>query len=105
VRKEMIGNLSLENYYSELETQIGSILRALGPRLPPEVSRQVGHFLDVGEYGLAIQILTDSLIEQMKDISPSTYDAIARLAKRMDMEQEIALEHLERRVRRGPLTS
>ena len=97
--------MSLEDYYDELETQIGSILRTLGPRLPPEESRHVSHFLDVGEYGLALQTLTDSLIAQRKEIPPSAYDDVARLAKRMDMQQEIALGDLEHRVQRRRPTS
>ena len=48
--------MSLEDYYDELEAQLGSILLTLGSQLSPEESREVSQFLDVGEYGLARRI-------------------------------------------------
>ena len=90
--------MSLEDYYNELETRLGSILLTLGPQLSPEESRGVSHFLDVGEYGLALQTLTDLLIEERKKISIGTYSDVVEVAKRMGIEREIALEDLERRV-------
>jgi hypothetical protein len=90
--------LSLEDYYNELEIRLGSILLTLGPQLSPKESREVSHFLDVGEYGLALQTLTDLLIEERKKISIGTYSDVVGVAKRMGIEREIALEDLERRV-------
>ena len=90
--------MSLEDYYDELEAQLGSILLTLGSQLSPEESREVSHFLDVGEYGLALQTLTDLLIEERKNISRGTYNDVVGVAKRMDIEREIALEDLEERL-------
>jgi hypothetical protein len=90
--------VSLEDYYNELEAQLGSILHTLGSQLSPEESREVSHFLDVGEYGLALQTLTDLLIEERKKLSTRTYNDVVRVAKRMGIEREIALEDLEGRV-------
>jgi hypothetical protein len=39
------------------------------------------YFLDVGEYGLALQTLTDLLIEERKKISIRTYNDIVGVAK------------------------
>ncbi len=93
----VVRSLSLEDYYSEIKAQLESILLTLGSQLSPEESREVSHFLDVGEYGLALQTLTNLLIEERKEISLSTYNDIVGVAKRMDIEQEIALDDLERR--------
>ena len=90
--------MSLEDYYDELEARLGGILHTLGSQLSPEQSREVGHFLDVGEYGLALQTLADLLIEERKKISMSTYDDVVGAAKRMGIEREIALDDLEGRV-------
>jgi hypothetical protein len=90
--------VSLEDYYDELEARLGGILHTLGSQLSPEQSREVGHFLDVGEYGLALQTLADLLIEERKKISMSTYDDVVGAAKRMGIEREIALDDLEGRV-------
>src|SRR5215217_4350580 len=90
-------SMSLEDYYNELEARLGSILLTLGSQLSPEESREVNHFLDVGEYGLALQTLTDLLIEERKKISIGTYNDVVGVAKRMGIKQEIALEDLERR--------
>ena len=90
--------MSLEDYYNELEARLGSILLTLGSQLSPEESREVNHFLDVGEYGLALQTLTDLLIEERKKISTGTYNDVVGVARRMGIEREIALEDLERRV-------
>jgi hypothetical protein len=94
--KEVLSSLSLENYFNELETRLGSILLMLGPQLSPEESWEVNHFLDVGEYGLALQTLTALLIEERKKIRRGTYNDIAGVANRMGMEREIALEDLQR---------
>jgi hypothetical protein len=51
----------------------------------------------VGEYGLALQTLTDLLIEERKKLSIRTYDDVVGVAKRMGIEREIALEDLEGR--------
>ena len=83
--------MGLEDYYNELEAQLGSILLTLGPQLSPEESREVSHFLDVGEYGLALQTLTDLLIEERKKLSIRTYHDVVRVAKRIGIEREIAL--------------
>ena len=90
--------MSLEDYYNELEAWLGGILLTLGSQLSPVESREVSHFLDVGEYGLALQTLTDLLIEERKKISIGTYNDVVGVAKRMGIEREIALEDLERRV-------
>jgi hypothetical protein len=94
----VVSSLSLEDYFNEIEAQLQSILLTLGPQLSPEESREISHFLDVGEYGLALQTLTDLLIEEGKEISLSTYNDIVGVAKRMGVEREVALEDLERRV-------
>ncbi len=90
--------MRLEDYFNQMEAQLERILLTLGPLLSDEESREVSYFLVVGEYGLALQTLTDLLIEERKKISLSTYNDIVRVAKRMDMEREVALEDLERRV-------
>jgi hypothetical protein len=95
---EVVNSLSLEDYFNQIEAQLESILLTLGPHLSPEERRQVSHFLDVGEYGLALQTLTDLLIEERKKISISTYNDIVEVTKRMGIEREVALEDLERRV-------
>jgi hypothetical protein len=87
--------VSLEDYYDDLEAQLGSILHTLGSQLSPQESRQVGHFLEVGEYGLTLQTLADLLIEERKKISISTYNDVVGVAKRMGIEREIALDGLE----------
>jgi len=90
--------VSREDYYDELEAQLGTILHTLGSQLSPEESREVSHFLGVGEYGLALQTLTDLLVEERKKLSISTYNDVVGVAKRMGIEREIALEDLEGRV-------
>jgi hypothetical protein len=90
--------VSLDDYYNELEARPGRILLTLGSQLSPEESREVSQFLDVGEYGLALQTLTDLLIEERTKISMGTYIDVVGVAKRMGIEREIALEDLERRL-------
>ena len=90
--------MSLEGYYDELEAQLGSILLTVGSQLSPQESRVVSHFLVVGEYGLALQMLTDLLIEKRKNISRRTYNNVVGVAKHMGIEREITLVDLEERV-------
>ena len=90
--------MSLDDYYNEVEARLGTILLTLGSQMSFEESRQVSHFLYVGEYGLALQTLTELLIEERKKISIGTYNDVVGVAKGMAIEPEIALEDLQRRV-------
>ena len=99
--EEKVRSLSLEDYFNEIEARLESIVLTLGPLLSREENQEVSHFLEVGEYGLALHTLTNLLIEERKKISSGAYNDIVRATKRMDMEREVALEELERQVHEG----
>lgn len=61
----------------------------LGCVLSTEESNEVGHFIDVGEYGLALETLSDLLIEERKKIPQGAYEAMMQVARQMGIEREI----------------
>lgn len=81
--------MSTGDYYDRLQTQLEGILVMLESVLSTEESNEVGHFIDVGEYGLALEILSDLLIEEQKKIPQGAYEAMMQAARQMGIEQEI----------------
>lgn len=94
--------MSTHDYYKRLRTQLEIILVMLGSVLSTEESSEVGHFIDVGEYGLALETLSDQLIEENKKIPHGAYEAMMRAARQMGIEQQIDAK-LEARVKAHPI--
>jgi hypothetical protein len=71
------------SHIAALETSFEKLLAALGPTLTPEQATEVRDFLDVGEYGLALETAIGVLVEEGLRPSAPAVTMIGDLAARM----------------------
>ncbi|MEW5978411.1 MAG: MafI family immunity protein [Acidobacteriota bacterium] len=68
------------------ETSLRGLLEALGTTLTDSERNEVMHFLDVGEYGVALETLCAIIEEEGKVIASETYLQIEAIGHRMAMD-------------------
>jgi hypothetical protein len=77
-------NLRLR-YFQEIEQQFRELLDSVAASLPVEQARWVQEFIDVGEYGLALEELCEALAMEGTSIPMPVYSHIRRVADKMGM--------------------
>jgi hypothetical protein len=75
--------------YQQLERDLLAILDSLHGTLTESESEQVRHFVEHGEYGVALETLSGIIGEEGKRISFEAYGQIHGLGERMEMEPEV----------------
>jgi len=75
--------------YQQLERDLLAILHSLHGTLTESESAQVRHFVERGEYGVALETLSGIIGEEGKRISYEAYEQIHGLGERMEMEPEV----------------
>jgi hypothetical protein len=75
--------------YQRLERDLLDILNSLHGTLTESESETVRHFVEFGEYGLALETLSGIIDEEDKRISFEVYEQIHGLGERMEMEPEV----------------
>jgi len=75
--------------YPQLERDLLAILDSLHGTLTESESEQVRHFVEYGEYGVALETLSGIIGEEGKRISFEAYEQIHGLGERMEMEPEV----------------
>jgi hypothetical protein len=84
------GTLKRMGYdYQRLERDLLAILVSLHGILTESESEEVRHFVEHGEYGVALETLSGILEEGGKRISFEAYEQIHGLGERMEMEPEV----------------
>jgi hypothetical protein len=81
---ETINHDHIENLFKQLFYQISNIFSS-------EELNEVNEFLDVGEYGLALETLIDIVVEEKKEISEKACVLIEELAVVMKINKDIKL--------------
>jgi hypothetical protein len=71
--------------FASLEAGFEELLAALGPVLTPGQAAEVSEFLNLGEYGLALETVIGILVEERLRPSARALAAIEDLAARMEM--------------------
>jgi hypothetical protein len=80
--------------FDEIELLLSQLLSASTPVLSEPEKAEVQHYIDVGEYGLALETAADIYAEQGKIATVEAVDLFRRLAIAMDMEAAPLLEKL-----------
>jgi hypothetical protein len=84
------GTLESMGYdYQQLERDLLDILNSLHGALTESEFEQVRHFVEFGEYGVALETLSGIIDEEGKRISFRAYKQIHGLGERMEMESEV----------------
>ena len=71
------------------------ILDELNDDLSPSERREVVDFIDVGEYGIALETLSALLVEERKVVSGIVYSQMVELAEMMGIRASTITEELE----------
>jgi hypothetical protein len=81
--------------FAEIERRFTSILDRLGVLLSVAERREVEDFVDVGEYGVALETLSSLLVEERKVFSAETLCEITALAETMGIRESVVTKALE----------
>jgi hypothetical protein len=71
------------DYYKTIEAELININTAVRDRIPEDSQKQFNQFIAVGEYALALEEITGSIIEGGHAISQEIFDKISVLARTM----------------------
>src|SRR5215212_11669628 len=84
------GTLESMGYdYRQLERDLLDLLNSLHGPFTESESEEVRHFVEHGEYGVALETLSGIIEEEGKRISFEAYEQIHGLGERMEMEPEV----------------
>lgn len=86
----------MDDDFQGVEDSFSQITDSLEGVLGLSEIREFQEFIDVGEYGLALETLVDIVDEENKKISNEIMAAILGLADKMSMDREVLLEKLQR---------
>lgn len=84
-----------DNYYERLESMLRELLNSLSFNMSPAEQSEVGNFLEVNEYGLALETLSGILTEEHKVIDTTVKEKVQELQSIMGMESRIIDEFLK----------
>ena len=82
--------------FALIETMFANLLNASKGMLTESEMGEVQSFIDVGEYGLALETAADIYAEEGKIPSTDVVSLIERLAIAMSMKPDLVLERLRR---------
>jgi len=80
--------------FEEIEVLFSNLWAASESVLSDSERAEVQHFIDVGEYGLALETVIGIYVEEKKAASPNVVALIKRLAMAMSVEPAPLLQQL-----------
>ena len=81
--------------YKNIENLLLQLLASVDKAFNRQETEEVQRFLDVGEYGLALETFTDIVLEENKKITKADLCLIKKLATAMTMDKEALFVKLE----------
>jgi len=76
-------------YYEELAGRLYGLLIGLDDRMDSEQAQLLHHFIDVGEYGLALEEIAGSLAQAAIAVTDQERADMLALAARMNLEGDL----------------
>jgi hypothetical protein len=77
--------------YDAIEERLVQLLKEVTGSFTTDEAKEVSDFINVGEYGLALQTLIDIVLEEKKRISPCALQIIEELVMVMGIATEVDL--------------
>jgi hypothetical protein len=77
------------NVMNEIERKLRELVKALESSFLPSETNEVISFVDVGEYGIALETICFIIAEEKKDISYTVYSLIEEAGCKMQMDPRI----------------
>lgn len=90
--------MSLTQHFEKVEETFSALLADLSKALTASERLEVTRFIDVGEYGIALETLAAIIVEEGKTIPERSLDEILNLANMMGIRNAIIAKALSRRV-------
>ena len=87
-----------DSYFTKIERQFEMVLDALAGQLSPTERSEVVEFIDVGEFGIALETLSSLLIEERKQIPAVAFTQMIELADSMEIRASTITEELRSQV-------
>jgi hypothetical protein len=84
-----------EAYYEDLTGRLYGLLIALEDRVGAESARSLHHFIEVGEYGLALEEIAGALAQRQSAISDQERGDMLALARTMNEMDDLVPHALE----------
>jgi hypothetical protein len=84
--------------FVDIERRLLGLLDSLAAQLTDSERREVTDFIDVGEYGLALETLCAVLVEERKRIGLAAFDEIVGLHASMEVEPGATADELRRQI-------
>jgi predicted DNA binding protein len=84
--------------FEEIERRLELILDGLDKELSAAERNEVVHFIEVGEYGVALETLSALLTEEQKKLPAAVFSQIKDLAEAMGIQGSTITASLERLV-------
>lgn len=78
----------MNDNFSYIESLFGRLLSSQERALVESEVREVQEYVDVGEYGLALDTLIGIVIEESKQISEEVLDVVMELARLMELDEK-----------------
>ena len=82
--------------FETVELMLMELLVAASSQLATSERAEIQRFIDVGEYGLALDTATLIYLEEGKIASAAVFSLVERLATAMSLETDLLLERLRR---------
>jgi hypothetical protein len=76
-------------YFAELQRDLKKLLLLVGVHFPQSRREIIRELIDANECGLALEVLSEALVEQNVEIEPDLANSILRLARTMQMESTV----------------
>jgi len=76
----------MDDHFKQLEIKLGQLLNLLSGDLNAQNKKDVQNFIDVGEYGLALETIIDGIVVGSHQISPETRTMIDDTAAMMKLD-------------------
>jgi hypothetical protein len=76
-------------YYEDLAGRLYGLLITLEDRLGGEKAQELHHYIEVGEYGLALEEIAGELAQHAIAITGQEREAMLALARHMTMEDDL----------------
>lgn len=81
-------------HYREVENDLRMLLADLRRDLSPSETKEVTGFIEVREYGLALETLSAIIVEEDKFVDGHIVSAVERLAEKMEFENSSSVADL-----------
>lgn len=80
--------------YERLKNELRVLFSALDIVLSPRECAEVAQFIDVAEYGIALESIAGIIVEGQRKLTPATFQRMADLARRMDIEESVVTNEM-----------